>query len=123
MSTRPVTARSSRRNRDSLSERRRSGPSKASGSPNTVTASSNETPCLVRLTVAFRASHANTIQYILNPGLLQPVWASEPEAERGGTIGDPLGNPAGPTTDDERIGDEPDQVTVTNPRSSGWGAV
>jgi NitT/TauT family transport system substrate-binding protein len=35
----------------------------------------------------------------------------------------PLGNPAGPTTDDERIGDEPDQVTVTNPRSSGWGDV
>src|SRR5439155_7853737 len=52
---------------------RRSGPSKASGSPNTVTASSNETPCLVRLTAAFRASHSNTVQYILNPVLLQPV--------------------------------------------------
>lgn len=51
------------------------------------------------------------------------VWASEPEAEGGGTISDPLGNPAGSTTDDERIGVEPDQVTVTNPRSSGWGDV
>jgi hypothetical protein len=33
------------------------------------------------------------------------------------------GEGAGTRPDDERIGDEPDQVTVTNPRSSGWGDV
>jgi hypothetical protein len=49
------------------------------------------------------------------------VWASEPDAEGGGTISDPLANPTGPTTDDERIGEEPDQVTVTNPPVLGLG--
>src|SRR5262249_39657496 len=49
-----------------LPECRRSGPSRASGSPNTVAASSNETPCLLRLTAAFRVSHSTTVQYIRN---------------------------------------------------------
>lgn len=66
MSSRPVAARPSRRNRDSLTECSRSGPSRASGSPNTVAASSNETPCLTRFASAFRASHSNMVQYILN---------------------------------------------------------
>ena len=63
---RPGAARPSRRNRDSLAEWRRSGPSRPLGSPNTVPASSNETPCLARFTAAFRASHWNTVQYIRN---------------------------------------------------------
>ena len=36
------------------------------GIAETVATSSNETPCFVRLTAAFRASHSNTIQYIRN---------------------------------------------------------
>ena len=49
-----------RRNRDSADECCRSGPSSASGSRNTVTASSNQTPCFAALASAFRGSHSNT---------------------------------------------------------------
>ena len=48
------------RNRDSADECCRSGPSSASGSRKTVTASSNETPCFAALASAFRGSHSNT---------------------------------------------------------------
>ena len=60
MSTCPRADRPSRRNRDSADECCRSGPSSASGSRKTVTASSNETPCLAALASAFRGSHSNT---------------------------------------------------------------
>src|SRR4051812_30037785 len=60
MSTRPLRDRPSRRNRDSADECCRSGPSSASGSRKTLTASSNETPCFTALASAFRGSHSNT---------------------------------------------------------------
>ena len=60
MSTRPPADRPSRRNRDSAEECCRSGPSSASGSRKTVTASSKETPCFAALASAFRGSHSNT---------------------------------------------------------------
>jgi hypothetical protein len=60
MSTRPLAERPSRRNRDSADECCRSGPSSASGSRKTVTASSNETPCFSALALAFSGSHSNT---------------------------------------------------------------
>lgn len=66
MSTRPSTARPSRRKRDSVPECCTSGPSRPFASRNTVTASSNETPCLAVLASAFRGSHSTTIQYIQN---------------------------------------------------------
>ena len=59
-STRSVRDRPSRRNRDCADECCRSGPSSASGSRKTVTASSNETPCFAALASAFRGSHSNT---------------------------------------------------------------
>jgi hypothetical protein len=60
MSTRPLRDRPSRRNRDSADECCRSGPSSASGSRKTLTASSNETACFTALASAFRGSHSNT---------------------------------------------------------------
>jgi hypothetical protein len=60
MSTRSLADRPSRRNRDSADECCRSGPSSASGSRKTVTASSNETPCFAALASALRGSHSNT---------------------------------------------------------------
>src|SRR5260221_14796638 len=60
MSTRPLADRRSRKKRDSADECWRSGPSSASGSRKTVTASSNETPCFAALASAFRGSHSNT---------------------------------------------------------------
>src|SRR5262249_27659651 len=50
----------SRRNRDSVDECCRSGPSSASGSRKTATASSKVTPCFAALASAFRGSHSNT---------------------------------------------------------------
>ena len=64
MSTRPAEDRPRRRNRTSCAECVKSGPSSASGSANTVMASSNETPCFRRLETALPVSHSNTIQYI-----------------------------------------------------------
>src|ERR1700675_1119525 len=64
MSTRPVASLPTRRYGDSCPECPTSGPSRASGSPNTLAASSNETPCLPWFADAFRVSHSNTIQYI-----------------------------------------------------------
>src|SRR6202007_1081341 len=49
-----------RRNLESADDVFRSGPSSASGSKKTVTASSNETPCFAALASAFRGSHSNT---------------------------------------------------------------
>jgi hypothetical protein len=60
MRIRPSTARPSRKNRTSSLECCESGPSRASVSRNTVTASSNETPCFAALASAFRGSHSNT---------------------------------------------------------------
>jgi hypothetical protein len=57
--TRPVGDRPRRRNRSSPSECFRYGPSNASGSANTVAASSKETPCLRTWSRAFPASHSN----------------------------------------------------------------
>jgi len=60
MSMRPSTARPSRKYRISAFECCRSGPSRASSSRKTVTASSNETLCFAALASAFRGSHSNT---------------------------------------------------------------
>ncbi len=60
MRTRRSADRPSRRKRVSSCECCKSGPSSASPSRNTVTASSNETPCFAALASAFRGSHSNT---------------------------------------------------------------
>ena len=73
MSTRPSAAQPRRRNRGSVSECARSGPSSAFASRNTVTASSNVTPCFAAVAAAFCASHSNTIQYIRNAACSRPT--------------------------------------------------
>ena len=70
MSTCPLADRPSRRNRHSADECCRSGPSSASGSRKTVTASSNETPCFAALASAFRGiplEHAFSIYEMRGP--------------------------------------------------------
>ena len=69
MSTRDATDRPSRRKRASLAECAKSGPSSASGSAKTVTASSNATSCFARLAAAFFASHSNTYFSIYTIGV------------------------------------------------------
>src|SRR5688572_29289883 len=71
MSTCPPADRPSRRNRDSADECCRSGPSSASGSRKTVTASSNEMPCFAALASAFRGSHSNT--HLVYTKLVDPL--------------------------------------------------
>lgn len=61
MSTRPSADCPSRRNRDSVDECCRSGPSSASGSKKTVTASSKVTPCFAALASAFPLEHVFSI--------------------------------------------------------------
>lgn len=79
MSTCPSAARPSRRNLDSADECSRSGPSSASGSRKTVTASSNATPCFTALVSAFRGSHSNTYSvYTECQGMLRATGHRRP---------------------------------------------
>ena len=88
MSTSPPADRPSRRNRDSADECSRSGPSSASGSRKTVTASSNETPCFAALASAFRGSHSNT--YLVYTKLSVPLQRDADHAYGGALERTPL---------------------------------
>ena len=54
-------------NRSSSDECRESRIVPANGSPNTVDALSNETPCLTRFSAAFSVSHSNSTSHLTTP--------------------------------------------------------